>query len=157
MKLAFLALTSLLLLACTSDDSLVETFTLNNDSSYRLDITFKVHSGELDASDSSNYDSNSVFFEDKQFSVSADPSDAVTLYRLTMRQHATWNATGPATPENFFEYLIVEAVRDGEVVATTENVQFQYINHGAAIPPRNVADSTYEYNAIITDEVLQFP
>jgi len=158
MKLTFLFIASLLLLACSSDDdSLVETFSVNNESSYSLELSYKVRAGQLDASNTSNYDSVAVFFEDKVFSINAAPSEVVTLYRLTMLQHASWSATGPPTPEDFFEYLIVEAVLDGQVVATAENVQFQYINHGAATPPNNTKDSTYEYNAVITDDFLQFP
>jgi len=155
MKFVLLVLTSLLLLACApDDDSLVEAFTLNNDSSYSLSLMYKVRAGELDASNSSNYDNDAVFLEDKVFSINATPGETVTLYRLTMLQHASWSATGPATPENFFEYLVIEAVLDEQVIATTDNVQFDYINHGAATPPGNRADSTYEYRATITDNVL---
>lgn len=148
-------------MACSSDDdSLVETFTLNNDSSHGLEITYKVSAGELDASDSSNYDSDSVFFEDTVFSKTAAPNETVTLYRVTLLQLANGSATGPATPEEFFEYLIVDAKQDGQTVATTENVQFQFINHGAATPPQPDTDTdtdtdiTYEYNATITDSVF---
>lgn len=157
MKLTFLFIASLLLLACSSnDDSLVETFSVNNESSYSLELSYKVNTGQLDASNTSNYNSNSVFFEDKEFSINAAPSELVTLYRLTMLQHASWSATGPPEPEDFFEYLIVEAVLDGQVVATAENVQFQFINHSAATPPSDTTNSTYEYKAVITNDFLQF-
>ena len=160
MKLIFSLIAALVLMACdgASNGGLIEDFNLTNDSSYKLTVTYKVNPSELRASVSSNYDDEGIFFGDKIYTADIVPGDIHRLFRTDIKKHASWHATGPAKPGDFFEYITVEAVLDGSVVANIDTLNFQYINHGATSAVSNPSvNPSYEYHATVTDQDLQLP
>ena len=158
MKLLFSLMTTLALISCSGESNLDEDFSLTNDSSYTLQITYKINPGELRASLSSNYDANGIFFGDKIYIVDIPSGETQTLFNTYIKKHATWHATGPAKPDDFFQYIEVEAMMNDNAVARVENLDFEFINHGASIQGNAQLDNAvYEYHATVTDEDLLFP
>lgn len=160
MRIIFSLIAVLALMACdgASNGGLIEDFNLTNNSSYTLTVTYKVNPSELKTSVSSNYDDEGVFFGDKIYTADIGPGDSHRLFRTDIKKHASWHATGPAKPDDFFEYITAEAILDGRIVASVNALNFEYINHGATSAVNNPSvNPSYEYHASVTDQDLQFP
>lgn len=145
---------------CSGEDVLDESFNIVNHSDYELKLSYTINASELDASDASNYTEAGEFIADIDFSQSIPPGQTLTFYTITMQQHATWHATGPAEPNEMFRSITVEAVENGQVISQAITPIFVYYQEdffASEAQAGKISQSDYEYTAAINNEDLLPP
>lgn len=143
---------------CSGSDVLDESFSIVNNSDYELRLRYKINASELDAADASNYTEAGEFIADIDFTQQIQPGQTLTFYTVTMQQHATWHATGPAEPSEMFQSITVEAIENGQVTSQAITPIFEYYQEDIFPPegPDNrISESDYEYTATINNSDIQ--
>ena len=159
MKHILIACTTIALITlygCSGSDTLDESFNIINNTNYELTLRYKLNGSELDASDISNYNEAGEFNADITFIEQVPPGQSLTFYTITMAQHATWHATGPAEPEEMFENISVEAVDNGTAVSLPFIPTFIRYQQELTPGTANISGSNYEYTATINEDSLRF-
>lgn len=144
---------------CGGEDVLDESFNIVNNTGYELQLNYQINASELDASDAANYTEAGEFVADIAMSERILPGHTITFYTITMQQHATWHATGPAEPSEMFESITVEAIEDDQVISHALMPTFEYCQEdffATEAQEDKISQSNYEYTATINNSDLMF-